>query len=242
MMTLRRATFYYARVGRSDLDRLIRVASEGAPADKVKLWCRPNNHVITADDLDELIRRRAAHPSVNDRTPWTFLDYERDEDPDRNIQIQFRRGEVEVLVRSTDPIWAHGQWARIREILVALHGGEERTSFRKFLLWRWLALLVTATVTTAVLLVMEKLSQDAGNAPHEIVKWGVMSVWGIVFLAMTRTWFIFRSLKPAFSVTQEIPWGSSWSRLDNTERFAAIGCLIASMTLVVAVVALFVGP
>lgn len=126
----RTVTYHHTRIGRTELDKLLLVVGESAPTGTVTVKCTVGSAQLQEDTLDDLIGVRAALPHVSDRTPWADLTLERDEGTAGFIGVEFKDGVVTVTVRSTDPIWTHGQMHRLGEILEEVHGATAPGSTR----------------------------------------------------------------------------------------------------------------
>ncbi|MGV9243585.1 hypothetical protein [Streptomyces sp. NPDC003710] len=231
----RTATYHHTRVGRTELDKLLLVVGEGAPAGTVSVKCTVGSAQLQEDTLDDLIAARAALPYVSDRTPWTELTLERDEGAARYVGVEFADGLVTVTVRSTDPIWTHGQAHRLGEILEEAHGLTTPKVHRDEAQRGAVALLLSAGM----------LSWNTWwFKPRdwvfvvEQVALGVGLVFGIWLLA--REWLDARSSRPVFKVTEDVQWGSAWSRLSSGDRIAAFSAGFTGLAVVATVaVALF---
>jgi hypothetical protein len=138
---------YHARVGRRELDRLFLVAGEGAPAGSETFRTRVNSTTIEGSTLAELVTRRDAQPYVSSQTPWSFVEYKRDEGPDRSIRIRLSADCIEVDTTSIDPIWAFGQLHRLLEVLSTAHGHTRKVTF-----WRGVGVqLATASLVLFIM-------------------------------------------------------------------------------------------
>lgn len=230
----RTARYFHTRVGRTELDKLLRVAGEGAPAGTVAVKCTVGNAQLQEDTLDDLIAARAALPYVSDRTPWTELTLERDEGTARYVSVAFEEGVVTVTVRSGDPIWTHGQAHRLGEILEEAHG-RTTPKVHRYEVQRGAAILLLA----ASMLSMNIWWYTSRDYVF-VVEQAAMCValtYGLGLLA--KEWLDARSSRPVFLVTEDVRWGSAWSRLSNTDRIAAYSAGFAGLAAIAAVVALF---
>ncbi|MCH5677914.1 hypothetical protein [Streptomyces gilvus] len=229
----RTATYHHTRVGRTELDKLLRVAGEGAPAGTVSVKCTVGSVQLQEDTLDDLIAVRAALPHVSDRTPWNNLTLERD-DASGHIDVAFKDGVVTVTVRSTDPIWTHGQMHRLGEILDEAHG------WLAPIQWRMEALQASLLLGVGIYLFILDLPADVmrdGWYYFNHAAYSVAIVTGVYKLL--KIWLQVRSMKPVLKVTGEVEWGSTWSRLTNGDRISVVGAVIAALTLLATAAALF---
>ncbi|GAX52843.1 hypothetical protein [Streptomyces olivochromogenes] len=229
----RTATYFHARVGRTELDKVFLVAGEGAPAGTVSVRCTVGNAHLQEDTLDDLNAARAALPYVSDRTPWTALTFERDEGAARYVSIEFEDGVVTVTVRSGDPIWTHGQAHRLGEILEEAHGAAEHR-------YRIPQVRQTALLMALVLMIWVPSMTYAG--PRDFYDYLTqISGVGVLVLGGTqlvREWVNGRADRPVFKVTEDVQWGSTWSRLSSGDRIALVSAVIAGLTLIATAAAL----
>ncbi|MGW4981957.1 hypothetical protein [Streptomyces mirabilis] len=230
----RTATYHHTRVGRTELDKLLLVAGEGAAAGTVSVRCTVGNAHLQEDTLDDLIAARAALPYVSSRTPWTELTLERDEGAARYVSVEFAEGLVTVTVRSGDPIWTHGQAHRLGEILEEAHGAAEHRDHipqvRQTTLLMALALIIWVPSMTYT------GPRDFYDYLTQISGVGVLLLGGT---QLVREWVNGRADRPVFKVTEDVEWGSAWSRLTNGDRIGVIGAGFAGLAAIAAVVALF---
>jgi hypothetical protein len=242
-VTRRRSVFHHARIGRNELDRLIAIASDGAPAGTVKLATIFNSVRLERETLDDLIQERATHPSVSRQTPWVYLSCLRESD-DKVVTLAFDRGEVEIDVSAEDTIWTHGQWSRLQEVLLAAQGRYRKLSFHEYI-WRQLLPLVALTLILSLdyfkmwgvpVQVREKL----GHLPP-LFGFLILALWALMASSVSAQWWRFRSSKPVFTVQEEVQWGSIWSRLNTGERIGVTANVVAVLALLVAVAALILG-
>ncbi|WP_406362396.1 hypothetical protein [Streptomyces sp. NBC_01579] len=237
-ITTTTAVYYHARIGRNELDRLIRVASDGAAPGTTTLTCKPAQTTVQADSLDDLIVARAGLPAVSERTPWTYLYYEMDEQPDRHVELEFRGGEVAIRVKAVDSIWAHGQFARLEAIIRNSRGSREEFSWRKV---RWMAFLLiwVAVMASAVGVgVPYALKNPDFYKPGWIL---TLSIWAVVVYAVCNLLWQIRSVRPQFNALGEVRHGSFWSRLTTSEQIGVAANVIAGLALFVALLALIWG-
>jgi len=230
----RTATYHHTRIGRTELDKLLLVVGDGAPAGTVAVKCTVGNAQLQEDTLDDLIAARAALPYVSDRTPWTELTLERDEGAVRYISVKFEDGLVTVTVRSGDPIWTHGQTHRLGETLEEAHG-RTRPKAHRYEVQRG-AVLVLAPGAMLSLNIWWYTARGYGFVVEQVAMC-VALAWGIWLLA--KEWLDARSSRPVFKVTGDVQWGSAWSRLSNGDRVAVVSAGFAGLSAIIAVMALF---
>ncbi|GGX94638.1 hypothetical protein [Streptomyces anandii] len=230
----RTATYHHTRVGRTELDKLLLVVGDGAPAGTVSVKCTVGSAQLQEDTLDDLIAVRAALPPVSGRTPWDNLTLERDEGPARYVGVEFKDGVVTVTVRSVDPIWTHGQMHRLGEILEELGGRPSRAVIR-----------FKSTIMYLALTVMTGVAVGQAHETHKAHKgnFGVLLTMFILVALITvavgiSEWLERKNLKPVLNPPGLVPWGSPWSRLSTTDRIALVGAGFAGVAAIAAVVAL----
>ena len=230
----RTATYHHTRVGRTELDKLLRVAGEAAPAGTVSVSCTVGSAQLQEDTLDDLIAARAALPHVSDRTPWTELTLERDEGTARYVGVELKDGVVTVTVRSVDPIWTHGQAHRLGEILEEAHGAVRRRSRVALIGQLALATILGAGIGFAYVSAAEK---------HDVAYYGIGGgAWANLLLggaALAREWVNGRGDRPVLNVLGDVPWGSALSRLSIANRIGLASVVIAGLSFIAAVTALF---
>jgi hypothetical protein len=230
----RTATYHHTRVGRTELDKLLQVVGEDAPAGTLSVKCTVGNVQLQEDTLADLIAARANLPQVSDRTPWTGLTLERDEGAARFVGIEFKDGVVTVTVRSTDPIWTHGQAHRLGEILEEAHGRTTPKVHRDEV-QRGAAMLLLA----GGMLSWNTWSFTPRDYVFAIEQ--VALALGLLYGAglLAKEWLDSRSSRPVFKVTEDVQWGSAWSRLSSGDRIGVISAVVAALTLVATAAALF---
>ncbi|MEV7737828.1 hypothetical protein AB0O75_38140 [Streptomyces sp. NPDC088921] len=230
---VRTATYHHTRIGRTELDKLLLVAGEGAPAGTVTVKCTVGSAQLQEDTLDDLIAARAALPHVSGRTPWMELTLERDEGASGYISVEFADGLVTVSVRSGEPIWTHGQAHRLGEILEEAHGTvRQRDRIPQV---RQMALLMLAVLVLWVPSITYAGPRNFDDYLTVISGAVALILGGMLIL---REWVRSRSDRPVFKVTEDVQWGSTWSRLSSTDRIGVIGAGFAGLAAIVAVAAL----
>ncbi|MFB6705760.1 hypothetical protein ACFCW6_13710 [Streptomyces sp. NPDC056333] len=238
-MTTAMAVFYHARIGRNELDRLFRVASDGAAPGRTTLTCVPAQTTVQADTLDDLIVARAGLPAVSERTPWTYLHYEMDEQPDRHVELEFREGEVTVIVEAVNSIWAHGQFARLEAIIRNSRGGKTEVSWRKLRRFFSWYLLMGVIGTTALYSAPNLLGLDSSCS--EGTGGAVLASWTVIVAMICSMLWRYRSVRPQFNAVGEVRHGSFWTRLTIPEQIGLSANVIAGLALFVALLALIWG-
>lgn len=231
----RTATYHHARVGRTELDKLLRVVGEDAAAGTVAVKCTVGSAQLQEDTLDDLIAVRAALPHVSDRTRWLELTLERDEGAARYVSIEFKDGVVTVTVRSGDPIWTHGQAHRLGEILEEAHGATAPGQYRQRMIML-AVMLPMLGVSGGLILSLPSYAQD--DAPIAFSRYAILAMGAYTLGMLVREWLRQRSRRAVLKVTSEVEWGSAWSRLTNTDRIAFASAVIAGLTLIATAAAL----
>ncbi|WP_019066163.1 hypothetical protein [Streptomyces hokutonensis] len=229
----RTVTYHHTRIGRTELDKLFLVAGENAGTGTVAVKCTVGSAHLQEDTLDDLIAARVALPHVSDRTPWAELTLERDEGAARYVGIEFEDGLVTVTVRSTDPIWTHGQAHRFGEILEGAHGAAEHRD-------RIPQVRQTALLMAAVLIIWVPSMTYTGPRSFYDYLTQISGVAALILggTQLVREWVKGRADRPVFKVTEDVEWGSAWSRLSSGDRIAMVSAVIAGLTLIATAAAL----
>ncbi|WP_043668292.1 hypothetical protein [Streptomyces xylophagus] len=230
----RTARYFNTRVGRTELDKLLLVVGEGAPAGTVTVKCTVGSAQLQEDTLDDLIATRAALPYVSNRTPWTALTLDRDEGAARFVGVECKDGVVTVTVRSVDPIWTHGQMHRLGEILEEAHGVTFLPPYKRRLIQLGVMMLMLLGIG-----VLNAMSPKLQNDSSYAIMQGMIAATG-AFILM---WLLSLRLglgesRPVLNILGDVQWGSTWSRLSTGDRIAIVSAAFAGLAVVVAAVAL----
>ncbi|WP_430378420.1 hypothetical protein [Streptomyces sp. B1-3] len=229
----RTATYHHTRIGRTELDKLLLVVGDAAPAGTVSAMCTVGNAQLQEDSLDDLIAARAALPYVSTRTPWDNLTLERDEGAAKFVGIEFKDGVVTVTVRSVDPIWTHGQMHRLGEILEEAHG-RTKPKVHRYEVQRGIVLILGP----GAMLCLNVWWYTARGHMFVVEQVAMCAFLASGIWLLAKEWLDARSSRPVFKVTEDVQWGSAWSRLSNADRIGAIGAGFAGLAAIAAVLAL----
>ncbi len=104
------------KVGRSLLDRVFAVASEGAGEGRLEFSTTRNGTTLQRGTLEELVSAVADSPTPGDPEIWDNLDFSSRTDAG-SVSIDIHERWLSVTVRGSDATWVHGQAARIRALL-----------------------------------------------------------------------------------------------------------------------------
>jgi hypothetical protein len=105
------------RVGRSQLDRVISIATEGFEPDDISFKTTRSSTTLERRTLDELISAVATSPLPGDPEIWPNLEIVAHRSGN-HVAVEFDDNLcLSVYIRSADATWVHGQSARFKLLL-----------------------------------------------------------------------------------------------------------------------------
>ncbi|MEU0916131.1 hypothetical protein GTX53_18840 [Streptomyces sp. SID5594] len=210
------------KVGRSLLDRVFAVASEGAEGDMVEFSTNRNGTTLQRSSLEELVSAVAASPTPGDPEIWTNLDFSY-RDGRRNVSIQIHEMWLSVSVRGEDATWVHGQAARMRALLDPVAGEEppwekqHRTAVR-------IAASSAIVALVAAFLTFSEVNDNAGAGKNALDSFTISAFVFAVFVILGTQG---KSKPKTFlNVVGEVSDAGWWKGLDTMERVAFGGLLV----------------
>ncbi|MGV9624728.1 hypothetical protein [Streptomyces tendae] len=120
-VTSNRFQFYTYRVGRSQLDRIFSIATEGFTSDRVRFETERSGTRLTRATLEELVSAVAASSLPGDPNVWENLSF-RAYGNDNHISIEISDLGFRASISGPDATWVHGQTARLKAIVEPVAG------------------------------------------------------------------------------------------------------------------------
>jgi hypothetical protein len=238
--------YYGCRLGRTQLDRIVDIASDGLPPDALKFSTRRGTYHFEADTLTDLVAAVQASPDSGATDQWTNLAIETaDPQAPQRVAVLIDTDRTEVQLISSNSTWAHGQQARLERFLKEQAGAhdERRSPTEKKLrgaLWGamlWLGILLYAIFEAPD---YQEEVTIAGGKKVLTEPTGQVPTLSLVFLLFLFLWCVagafrqfvrLRASRPALVVTADLPTGNTWQRLSMAEKLAALGLAVAVLAM-----------
>ncbi|WP_159044907.1 hypothetical protein [Streptomyces sp. NRRL F-5122] len=222
-LTSNRFEFYTYRVGRSQLDRLFSIASEGFPSERIMFKTERSNTRLTRFTLEELVSAVATSPLPGDPNVWQNLAFIASDDG-REISIDINQFWLCANISGPDATWVHGQTARLKSIVESVAGEKPVYRLRTYRAAKigLLAGMMSAPVAVTAY-------QTLKDGARETVAAGTVG-GGLVGLIV----FLLGSSGKAkngtlLSVTGEISDRRWWEDLSITDKIALGGLGVAAL-------------
>ncbi|WP_141698447.1 hypothetical protein [Streptomyces lushanensis] len=226
--TMSRLQFHTYKVGRSLLDRLFAVASEGVNPEQLEFSTTRSGTTFTRKSLEELVSAVAASPTPGDPEIWSELDFSYYE-IERSVRIDFSTLGVRVSIRSGDATWVHGQAARIRALLEPV-AGEERPWVKQSRTARRIGLVAGGLAWVAAFFA---LRENVERIDGWLAASASILIASVVFAVINLLGVSGKvKSKAQLNVVGEIADGGWWKNLDTMERVAFGALLVTAVAAV----------
>ncbi|MEV5264593.1 hypothetical protein [Streptomyces werraensis] len=232
--TSTRLKFRTYKVGRSQLDRVITIATEGFKPEQISFKTTRSGTTFKRRTLEELISAIATSPLPGDPEIWSDLSIDAfDHQRNRSVSVDFRDYELSVWISGTDATWVHGQNARIRALLEPVANEQEEGSP--------LVGCSGAACGALVWVVAFLLTQKATEA---------IPVWGSILVATTAGLLALRIVltyggdkeeaeKRLLNVVGEVSDRGWWESRSMQDKIALAGAAIAAIAAIAALMSAY---
>ncbi|MEV5463066.1 hypothetical protein [Streptomyces sp. NPDC002788] len=229
-VTSNRFEFYTYRVGRSHLDRLFSIATEGFPPNRISFETERSGTRLTRSTLEELVSAVAASSLPGDPNAWENLSFNAYGDG-KDISIDINHHWFRASVSGPDATWVHGQAARLKAIVESTAGEIRPWELRHR---RAAKIGFSAGVLTALsTLIILRASQEKPGMEETVTGATTMGAF-IAFLV----WIIGTAGKGKkrthLSATEELSDAKWWQDLSVTEKIALGGLGVTAVAAIAA--------
>ncbi|WP_329528567.1 hypothetical protein [Streptomyces sp. NBC_01462] len=234
-----RRIYIRCRLGKSELNRLFSLASEGTTAASIAVSTQRDSSRYSAGTLTDLVDHVQSSTASGNLDLWDNLTFEAsDNTGGRKVSIKLDTERAEVQVAGLDATWVHGQAARV-ELFLKGTGGEPMKNaeanqgsgppFLGFLGG------VLVSVLLGFFLAEPRAVKNNGSPDNPLAK--VPSVLTspamLAILVGIGFWIVAQANRAVLRPMEEIPHGSWWSRAANADRIALCGLIVGVLSLLV---------
>jgi hypothetical protein len=236
--TSKRLVFANCRLGRSELDRIFAVASEGIAATQVGVATQRHDTRYEAGSLADLIDSLAAANAPGDLNSLTNVTLHAEDDSSgRKAVITIDTERTVVVVEGADATWVLGQAARL-EMLIRQSGGvlvtDDTSARRPESMTAYLLSLSWVLTVAGGLWFLDAVDPELGQ------RFGLTFIpllFGpvLLFVLVARR-YRRRANRPVLQVSGEVPRGSWWYRLSPGDRIVFVSVVVAGVGVLVTVI------
>ncbi|MFJ7056146.1 hypothetical protein ACIQVA_00040 [Streptomyces microflavus] len=212
------------KLGRSLLDRLFAVASEGADPNEVEYSTRRSGTTFTRASLEDLVSAVAASPTPGDPEIWSDLSFQYHHGS-KSVRIEINHLWLSISVRGDDATWVHGQAARIRALVEPVSGEEAAYQTRHRTLLKF-GLFAGGVAWLSSFFVIRNSSADESVAKNILDS---LMIGMLLFLLISLLGLFGKGKSKTFlNVVGEVNDVGWWRNLDVMERIA-FGALVVTV-------------
>ncbi|MFD4342355.1 hypothetical protein ACFWPP_34840 [Streptomyces anulatus] len=212
------------KLGRSLLDRLFAVASEGANANEVSYSTKRSGTTFTRGSLEDLVSAVAASPTPGDPEIWSDLRFQYHHGS-KSVDIDINDHWMRVSIHGDDATWVHGQAARMRALVEPVSREEAAWQTRHRTLLKF-GLVAGGVAWLSSFLVIRE------NAADEKIMKSVLDslmIGMFLFAGISGLGLLGKGKSKTFlNVVGEVSDVGWWRNLDVMER-VALGALFATI-------------
>ncbi|MEW1680524.1 hypothetical protein [Streptomyces sp. NPDC093594] len=224
-VTSNRFEFYTYRVGRSQLDRLFSIATEGFTPERITFETERSGTRLIRATLEELVSAVAESSLPGDPNVWENLSFRAYGDG-KHISIEINDHWFRTSISGPDATWVHGQTARLKAIVEPI-AGEVRPWEIRHRRAAKIGLYAGSLTALATLILLRGSKEETGI---------VETITGVTLVGATIAlivWLIGTTGKGKkrthLSATEELSDTKWWQDLSASEKIALGGLGVAAL-------------
>ncbi|GAA2291366.1 hypothetical protein OKJ48_42255 [Streptomyces kunmingensis] len=229
-VTTNRTRFYTYRLGRSQLDRLFSIASEGLNPDRTTLATERAGTRFVRPTLEDLVSAVAASQLPGDLSKLDNIEFSGFGGQDRYIRISIEPLWLNVSISGQDATWVHGQAARLKALLEPNAGTVNPSDLRLRAALK-LSILAATLAGVAGFLFGQGILHQNHRQSTALATLVAVIMYSIVFFTGTAGG---GKAKAIINVAGEIPERARWWDTSMSDKISLSGVAIAALAAIAA--------